>query len=154
MASTLRPGGLIDLTEYNFVIHDGHRKPIIIPDERMYEMRGPWLPRWMKLAQKAIQHRGGEVDAADHLFGWVMHHGAFRDVHHRQFWYQASPWRRENDIHSQRENEIATTMMEDMLVCGRFKLYHGAFTNPASLSRNSSNPVGRCSWEQGTLNIL
>ena len=121
MASTLRPGGLIDLTEYNFVIHDGHRKPIIIPDERMYEMRGPWLPRWMKLAQKAIQHRGGEVDAADHLFGWVMHHGAFRDVHHRQFWYQASPWRRENDIHSQRENEIATTMREDMLVCGRFK---------------------------------
>ncbi|CAL1694319.1 unnamed protein product [Somion occarium] len=115
MALALRPGGLLDLTEYNFIIHDANRKPIVITDDDVLNMRGPWLPRWMKLAQRAIRHRGGEVDAADHLYMWVSHHGAFQDVVHRQFWYQASPWNRHNDAESRRQNEIATTMREDML---------------------------------------
>lgn len=117
MAQALRPGGLIDLTEYNFIIHDVHKRPIIVSDEEMYNLNhGPWLPKWMKLAQKAIQHRGGDVDAADHLYMWVTGHGAFGNVVHRQFWYQASPWNRKRDHQSVRENDIAVTMREDMQV--------------------------------------
>ncbi|KAI0081159.1 S-adenosyl-L-methionine-dependent methyltransferase [Panus rudis PR-1116 ss-1] len=114
IAQTLRPDGLVALTEYNFIIHDAHRRPIEIPDNDPM-IRGPWLPRWMKLAQWAIRRKGGEVDAADHLYRWVSEHGAFDRVVKRQFWFQASPWNRRNDAEAIQQNELATTMREDML---------------------------------------
>lgn len=101
------------MTEYNFVIHDGNKQRII-PDSK--ELTGPWLPRWMSLAQQAIRTRGGEVEAADHLERWVADHGAFEDVVHRPFWFQASPWNTGTDPDSHRQNEIAKVMREDMLV--------------------------------------
>lgn len=112
---TLRPGGLLDLTEYNFVIHDGNKKRIELSQEG--ELTGPWLPRWMSLAQQAIRTRGGEVEAADHLKRWVAEHGSFEDVVHRPFWFQASPWNKGTDAESAHLNKIANTMREDMLVC-------------------------------------
>ena len=107
---------MIDLTEYNFVIHDGNKKRFVIPENEL-NPQGPWLPQWMHLAQQAIRTRGGEVEAADHLERWVADHGAFENVVHRSFWFQASPWNTGMDPESVRQNEIAKVMREDMLVC-------------------------------------
>ncbi|THH29335.1 hypothetical protein EUX98_g4843 [Antrodiella citrinella] len=116
ISNALRRGGLIDLTEYNFVIHDGNKQKIDVPEiKEGEEVTGPWLPRWMSLAQKAIRTRGGEVEAADHLARWVSDHGAFENVVHRPFWFQASPWNTNTDPEAIRQNEIAKVMREDML---------------------------------------
>lgn len=115
ISHSLRGGGMIDLTEYNFVIHDGNKKRFVIPENDI-NPQGPWLPRWMHLAQQAIRTRGGEVEAADHLERWVADHGAFENVVHRSFWFQASPWNTGMDPESVRQNEIAKVMREDMLV--------------------------------------
>jgi len=112
MAHTLRQGGLIHLTEYNFVIHDGNKKPIVVNED---VLEGPWLPRWMSLAQQAIRKRGGTVDAANHLYRWVSETGSFENIVHRDFWFQASPWNQKDDNVARRENAIAKTMREDML---------------------------------------
>ncbi|TCD65473.1 hypothetical protein EIP91_002591 [Steccherinum ochraceum] len=116
ISHALRPGGMLQLTEYNFVIHDKHKKRIeIVPHQEGVELTGPWLPRWMSLAQQAIRTRGGEVEAADHLARWVREHGAFEEVQPRQFWFQASPWNKGTDSASKEANEIAKIMRDDLL---------------------------------------
>lgn len=115
MALTLRPGGLIHLTEYNFVIHDQNKRPILVDKHNLEDPEGPWLPRWMALAQHAIRTRGGTVDAAKYMGDWVRNTGAFRDIVHHDYWFQASPWNTGGDSAAHRENDIARTMREDML---------------------------------------
>ncbi|KAH8099720.1 S-adenosyl-L-methionine-dependent methyltransferase [Cristinia sonorae] len=115
ISHSLRPGGLVELTEYNFVIHDSEKRPIEIPEDDK-ALTGPWLPRWMNLARKAIRTRGGEVEAADHLHRWVSEHGSFEDVVHRQYWFQSSPWNTGTDPDSLRANEVAKIMRDDLLL--------------------------------------
>jgi len=111
IAMVLRPGGLVSLTEYNFYIYDGNKQLIHIDDSTT---TGPWLPRWMHEARKAIQKQGADVDAAHHLFRWVSEHPDYERVLYRDFWFQLSPWKQGKDEQSLRDNRVGTIMREDM----------------------------------------
>ncbi|PCH34099.1 hypothetical protein WOLCODRAFT_135501 [Wolfiporia cocos MD-104 SS10] len=108
MSQALRPGGLIDLTEFDFRIYGPDKRPIL-RNERS------WLARWMNLCHTAVQRSGGEPDAANHLHRWISDHPAFEDIVYREIWFQTSPWRNGHDNETQRQNRIANTFRDDVL---------------------------------------
>ncbi|KDQ63063.1 hypothetical protein JAAARDRAFT_694199 [Jaapia argillacea MUCL 33604] len=107
----LRPGGMLDLLEFDFRVYGGDRKPIIV---RPSVMEGPWLPRWMYMCQMAVRQRGGHVDAANLLRRWVSDHRCMEDVVYREFWAQTAPWNPGKDAHSMWLNEMGAIMRDDI----------------------------------------
>lgn len=112
MSQTLRPGGLLDLTEFDFRIYTTDRKPILTDNADSY------LARWMNLCHIAVQRSGGEPDAANYLHRWVSDNPAYEEVVYREFWLPTSPWRRGNDSETRRFNRIANVFRDDVLVSG------------------------------------
>ncbi|KAI0348125.1 hypothetical protein BDW22DRAFT_1350275 [Trametopsis cervina] len=108
IALTLRPRGLVDLTEFDFRIYGRDRKPIPI------DAHAPAIARWMNLAHRAVQHRGGEPDAANHLYRWMNDHPSFEGATYHEWWFQISPWRRGKDPESRWENRHGTAMRDDI----------------------------------------
>ncbi|KAI6031338.1 S-adenosyl-L-methionine-dependent methyltransferase [Pisolithus microcarpus] len=88
ISHVLRPGGLIDITEYPFYFTGPDKKPIIKPKGTF---EPPWTALWMSYANRAISGRG-----------WL------------DFWMPASPWLKGDDPHTIFWNDIATTLREDM----------------------------------------
>ncbi|KAG9313965.1 S-adenosyl-L-methionine-dependent methyltransferase [Chiua virens] len=111
IAHVLRPGGLIDVTEFPFNFSGAEKVPIVPPAGSFHP---PWVPLWMSYAQRAVRERGGDADASTHLHEWISNHPAFEDVVYREFWIPLSPWLRGNDPHSKFWNEIGTTMRDDL----------------------------------------
>lgn len=111
ISHVLRPGGLVDITEYPFYFTGPDKKPIIKPKGTF---EPPWTALWMSYANRAISARGGSSDAALHLPDWMRSNPAFEDVVVRDFWMPASPWLKGNDPHTIFWNDIATTLREDM----------------------------------------
>lgn len=109
MSQTLRPGGLLDLTEFDFRIYTTDRKPILADNADSY------LSRWMNLCHIAVQRSGGEPDAANYLHRWVSDHPAYEEVVYREFWFPTSPWRKGNDSETRRFNRIANVFRDDVL---------------------------------------
>jgi len=109
----LRPGGLVELLEYDFRFYDKHHRPISPPTT---SMEPPWLPRWMNFLSIAIRQRGGSVDAANMLYSWVSEHGAFEDVHYQEIYFPTAPFGHPKDPDYHRLQAIASIMREDMQV--------------------------------------
>lgn len=101
---------MVDLCEFDFRVYGYDHKPIPIDEN------APACARWMYLARQAVQHQGGEPDAANHLYRWVSQHPAFEDVVYRQWWFQVSPWNRGRDAESRRLNRYGAAMRDDILV--------------------------------------
>lgn len=112
MVMTLRPRGLLDMTEYNFLIYDHHKKPIT---PNFPSNQGPYLAQWMHMAQAAIRKRGADVEAAHHLHKWVTEHPDLSDISYTPLWFQASPWKQGDDPATQTDNEVGEVMREDLL---------------------------------------
>ncbi|KAJ8084742.1 hypothetical protein AAF712_006408 [Marasmius tenuissimus] len=91
----LRPGGLMDVMEFDFHAYDESHQRIEVGTSRI---AGPWWPRWLAFLELAIRNKGGEPDAATHLHRWTTNHNAFEDVVYRDFWVPASPWRRDSEF--------------------------------------------------------
>ncbi|KAK7465267.1 hypothetical protein VKT23_005246 [Stygiomarasmius scandens] len=92
IALVLRPGGIIDLMEYDFHVYDENHRRVNVDTSTV---AGPWWARWMAFANVAIRNRGGDADAATHLYSWVESHPMFENVVYREFWIPCSPWKRD-----------------------------------------------------------
>ncbi|EGO31122.1 hypothetical protein SERLADRAFT_432780 [Serpula lacrymans var. lacrymans S7.9] len=116
ISHVLRPGGLIDLTEFPFTFHSYDKKMMLpSPDD----LQAPWAPLWMSLANGAVRKQGGSADASFNLHRWISEHPAFEDVTYREWWIPCSPWLQGKDAESVFWNEIGATMRDDILVGGR-----------------------------------
>ncbi|TFK41939.1 S-adenosyl-L-methionine-dependent methyltransferase [Crucibulum laeve] len=89
ISKVLRPGGMIDLSEFDFHAYDQNYQRIELG---IHEIGPPWWPRWLAFANAAARNLGGNVDAATHLYDWVANHPAFEEVIYREFWLPGSPW--------------------------------------------------------------
>lgn len=113
ISHVLRPGGLIDLLEYDFQVHNEHRQLVTVSTG---SMGAPWLPRFLTLIKNAAGRRGGTLDAARNLYNWVKDTPAFTDVVHRQIWTPASPWLTGSDPETQKLNQHGALMRDDVMV--------------------------------------
>ncbi|KAH7922843.1 S-adenosyl-L-methionine-dependent methyltransferase [Leucogyrophana mollusca] len=112
ISHVLRPGGLIDLTEFPFSF-TGFEREEILPPAGAYEP--PWTTLWMSYANRAVRARGGDADAAKNIHRWILEHPAFEDVHYREFWIPLSPWLQGNDAYTAKWNRIGATMRDDLM---------------------------------------
>ncbi|OCH88758.1 S-adenosyl-L-methionine-dependent methyltransferase [Obba rivulosa] len=112
IARVLRPGGLIELTEFDFAAYNKHKVKIVLNHK---DANRCWIGRWMILAHEAVEQMGGEPDAANHLRRWVGENDAFEDIVYRQFWFQTSPFRKGDDQETIRQNAIGAVMRDDIL---------------------------------------
>ena len=111
IASTLKPGGLIVLMEFDFRIYGEDMRPM--------PLQSSALARWMNLAHHAVQQQGGEPDAANYLHHWVLRHPSLCDVECREWWCQTTTWNRAGDEYSRTLNRHGGLMRDDILVRAR-----------------------------------
>ncbi|KAF8963921.1 hypothetical protein BDZ97DRAFT_1939378 [Flammula alnicola] len=88
ISHVLRPGGLIDVSEFDFHIYDKNHRRIELGTE---ELGPPWWARWMRCMSVAIRNSGGDTDAATHLYEWISNNSLFEDVVYREFWLPVVP---------------------------------------------------------------
>jgi hypothetical protein len=81
IARVVRPGGLIDLTEFDFQTYD-YKDQIIPVDRSKYSP--PWWAKWLSHMRDAIDEKGGDVHAATHLHSWVTRNSAFEGVVYKE----------------------------------------------------------------------
>lgn len=113
ISHVLRPGGLIEVTEFPFYFTGWDKQPVLPPPGSFHP---PWTPLFLSYVHRAVQERGGEADAASHLHEWISNHPAFEDVVYREFWVPCSPWKRGNDPETIFWNEIGTLLRDDIKV--------------------------------------
>ena len=113
MAQTLRPRGLIQLVEFDFRVYDINKQPIM---PSRLEEETDWIARWMNLVNVAVEQRGGEPDAANHLHHWLLSHPDLEDVVYNEYWFPTCPWHKGNDHHAMRHNRTGAMMRDDILV--------------------------------------
>jgi len=113
ISHVLRPGGLIDITEFPFYFSGPNKQPIIFPAGTF---EPPWLALWMSYAMRAIKGRGADADAALHIHNWISTNPAFEDVVLRNIWLPVSPFLEGNDPETIFWNEVAVTMRDDLKV--------------------------------------
>ncbi|EGO05269.1 hypothetical protein SERLA73DRAFT_149454 [Serpula lacrymans var. lacrymans S7.3] len=102
ISHVLRPGGLIDLTEFPFTFHSYDKKMMLpSPDDLQAPLGAPL--------------DGGSADASFNLHRWISEHPAFEDVTYREWWIPCSPWLQGKDAESVFWNEIGATMRDDIL---------------------------------------
>ncbi|KAI0375494.1 hypothetical protein BV20DRAFT_960668 [Pilatotrama ljubarskyi] len=112
MVQTLRSRGLIQLVEFDFRVYDADKLPIM---PSRLEEETPWLARWMNVVNIAVEQRGGEPDAANHLHRWVSEHPLLEEPVYREFWFQTGPWKKGDDPSTARDNRIGAMMRDDIL---------------------------------------
>ncbi|KAF9786738.1 S-adenosyl-L-methionine-dependent methyltransferase [Thelephora terrestris] len=110
-SQALRPNGLIVFTEFDFTVCGTDKKSIVFD---VPELSPPYLPRWMSMVRAAVIERGGEVDAANHLYRWVSEHPLFTDVVYRSFLFPTSPWFPSDHPDAARMNRAGSLMREDI----------------------------------------
>ncbi|KAJ2918360.1 hypothetical protein MD484_g2047, partial [Candolleomyces efflorescens] len=71
------PGGLIDVTEWDFHAYDEHYQRIELD---VNELGPPWWPRFLAFSEEAIRAFGGDADSATTLYDTVAGHGAFQEM--------------------------------------------------------------------------
>ena len=109
----LRPGGLIDLTEFPFNFTGLDKRPILPPAGSFHP---PWTPLFMSYVNRAVRERGGDAEASTHMHEWVSNHPAFEDVVSRDFWIPCSPWMHGSDPMTKFWNGVGATMRDDIKV--------------------------------------
>ncbi|KAI0274910.1 S-adenosyl-L-methionine-dependent methyltransferase [Gloeopeniophorella convolvens] len=111
ISQCLRPGGLMELVEFDFRVYDKDHKPFFLPTG---VMQPPWFPRWMSFLNMAVRQRGGSPDAANMLHNWTLQHPAFEDVVYEEYFIPTAPFmsHREPNYHFIRS--ISETFREDI----------------------------------------
>lgn len=133
IARILRPGGMIQLQEFDFHVYDHlHRRM----EPSTNEIGPPWWGRWMMFLNEAIQKVRGDVDAATHLETWVKKHSAFERVVYKDVWLPvvAGPLEEDNP-----HADIFVRLKDDVAVC--FPFYHPRVFSLDSLSDSSPSSV-------------
>jgi hypothetical protein len=94
MTRVLRPGGWLDVSEFDFRVYDADRRRLE-PD--IDDMQPPWWALWMSHILKAIKKSGGDPDAATHLHEWALNNPMLEDVVYKEFWVPVVPRHTPND---------------------------------------------------------
>ncbi|KAI0673624.1 hypothetical protein C8Q78DRAFT_1018090 [Trametes maxima] len=112
MVQTLRPRGLIQLIEFDFRVYDNQHEAIM---PSRLEEETPWFARWMNVVNIAVEQRGGEPDAANHLHRWIKEHPEMEEIVYREFWFQTGPWKHGQGDRTARDNWMGSLMRDDIL---------------------------------------
>ncbi|EKM83990.1 hypothetical protein AGABI1DRAFT_32801 [Agaricus bisporus var. burnettii JB137-S8] len=94
ISDVLRPGGLIDLAEVDFVTYDRNHQLISVTDPTPDALTWgkPYWSHWLRAVSNVARDRlGGDVTAARHLYSWVSKHQAYEDVTYHEFWLPIIP---------------------------------------------------------------
>jgi len=110
-SQALRPNGLVNFAEFDFYVYGLDKKPIVFDAP---EFAPPYFPRWMCMVRAAVKQRGGEAEAANHLYRWISEHPSFTDVVYRDFFFRASPWVPPNFPDAAKLNRWGASMREDI----------------------------------------
>jgi len=108
----LRPGGLIDVSEFDFRMCDANHR-VLEPD--VDDIRPPWWALWLSHILKAIRNSGGDPDAATHLHEWILNNPMFEDVVYREFWVPAVPAARDTSNDSEKVRQMDKRLNDDCL---------------------------------------
>jgi len=88
IAPLLHPGGLLELAEWDFRIYTSSHEP------RAQVPRGEpghsYIAEWLWALREAGAGRGGHMDAANLMEGWVRGMGVWEDVGYRDVWIAIS----------------------------------------------------------------
>ncbi|KAI9511740.1 S-adenosyl-L-methionine-dependent methyltransferase [Russula earlei] len=107
----LRPGGLMELFEFDFRIYDGNHQ---LFSSSPGVMDAPWLPRWMSHLNMAVRQRGGSPDAANMLYSWTLQHPAFEDVVYEEYFIPTAPFMSHHEPNYHFLRYTSETLREDM----------------------------------------
>jgi hypothetical protein len=113
MSESLRPGGLVEILEFDFRVYG--------PDGRAFIPASPTTPyfaRWMSLLNMAVRQRGGSPDAANNLHTWILEHPGFKDVVYREYMIPTAPFMSRKVPNYTFIRPIAEMFREDIYVRG------------------------------------
>jgi len=88
ISRVLRPGGLIDVMEWDFCIYDANMNKVALSVE---SLGPPWMARFINLVQSAVRSRGGDVDGIGQMETLIQNHPSFEEVQYREFWLPSMP---------------------------------------------------------------
>ncbi|KAF9486357.1 S-adenosyl-L-methionine-dependent methyltransferase [Pholiota conissans] len=117
ISRVLRPGGLIDVSEFDFHLYDKHHRRIEL---QVNEYGPPWFGRWITYMHAAVRNIGGDTDAATHLYEWISNNPRFEDVKYREFWLPVVPPPRD------KRNETETLRRFEQKIGEDIKAFIGA----------------------------
>lgn len=89
ISHVLRPGGLIDVMEWDFHVYDSNFNDIKLSTN---ELGPPWLARFVTFVQSAMRNRGGDIDGPARMETLIRNHPSFENLVHRDHWIPPSPW--------------------------------------------------------------
>jgi len=112
ISQCLRPGGLMELLEFDFRVYDPSRKPFSLPTGTM---EPPWFPRWMSFLNMAVRQRGGSPDAANMLYSWTLQHPSLEDVVYEEYFIPTAPFMSHEEPNYHLMRSIADILREDIL---------------------------------------
>ena len=113
ISECLRPGGLMEILEFDFRVYDSDCKPFTI---HTGVMEPPWFPRWMSFLNMAVRQRGGTPDAANMLYSWTLQHPAFEDVVYQDYFIPTAPFMSPGEPNYNFMRSIGETFREDIQV--------------------------------------
>jgi len=141
MGRVLRPGGLIDISEFDFHLYDANHRRIELD---VNELGPPWYARWMTHVLKAIIESGGDVDAATHLHEWILNNSMFEDVVYREIWVPVVPAPRDPSNDSEYLRRMDQTLNDDCEVSVASMFFLSALSYPCT--RPSFEQVALSFW--------
>ena len=103
ISHVLRPGGLIDVMEYNFCLYDSNRRKIALSVDPQGPL--PWINKFIALVHLAVRSRGGDIDGIERMEALVRNHPSFEEVECQDIWMPTTP-----------QGENASGLLENNLV--------------------------------------
>lgn len=150
ISQCLRPGGLMEIVDYDFKVYDGNGKPFSLPTGVLHP---PYFAQWISLLNIAVRQRGGSPDAATMLHTWTLQHPDFEDVVYEDYFVPTAPFISPGEPNYHVTRTIAEYLREDMLV----RDYDIRDLPPTHRShllfRLFFEPVGLFYWEVGFRNL-
>ena len=114
ISRVLRPGGLIDVSEFDFHMYDKHHRRI--ESSSIEQFNEPWWAQWITYLRSAIRNIGGDTDAATNLYEWISNNPRFEDVVYREFFIPAVPPPPDKHKPNERLRQFEENMKEDVTV--------------------------------------
>ncbi|KAF8726163.1 hypothetical protein AX14_008020 [Amanita brunnescens Koide BX004] len=88
ISHVLRPGGLIDVMEFDFCLYDSNRRKIAMS---MEPLEPPWVPRFIAFVHSAVTNRGGDIDGIGRMESYIRNHPLFEEVTSQDIWMPTRP---------------------------------------------------------------
>jgi len=110
ISRVLRPGGLINVIEFDFHVYDANHRRI---EKDVNDLTPPWWSVWLSHLLKAIVESGGDVNAANNLHEWILNHPMFEDVVYRDIWVPFIPMPRDTSNDTEEARQMDKKLSDD-----------------------------------------